>query len=247
MSLPTPYWTSPDGRHVIYCADCLTVLPHLTGVDAVVTDPPFKISQTYTANVDADNLSAVSKIWPVSQQLHKICRNGALLAMFYDTRILPLALESMRWSEWKYLRGLTFYRRWGSAHKLYGWMSTSDFILIFRKPSDSPFEFFSDDWRHDVYWKDKPQEEDAGHSAQKPQDVIDHITGHICPDDGICLDPFMGSGTTGVACIRTGRRFIGVEIEPKYCAIAVERMERELSQPCLPTMEPERAKQEVLI
>jgi hypothetical protein len=41
MSLPAPYWTSPDGRHVIYCADCLTVLPHLTGVDAVVTSPPY--------------------------------------------------------------------------------------------------------------------------------------------------------------------------------------------------------------
>ena len=38
MSLPSPYWQSPDGRHVIYCADCLLVLPHLTGVDAVVTD-----------------------------------------------------------------------------------------------------------------------------------------------------------------------------------------------------------------
>jgi site-specific DNA-methyltransferase (adenine-specific)/modification methylase len=61
------------------------------------------------------------------------------------------------------------------------------------------------------------------------------------------LDPFMGSGTTGVACIRTGRRFIGIELEPKYCAIAVQRMERELAQPCLPTMEPEKVKQEVLL
>jgi hypothetical protein len=43
MSLPAPYWTSgePVPRHVLYCADCLAVLPHLTGVDAVVTDPPY--------------------------------------------------------------------------------------------------------------------------------------------------------------------------------------------------------------
>jgi len=61
------------------------------------------------------------------------------------------------------------------------------------------------------------------------------------------LDPFMGSGTTGVACIRTGRRFIGIEIEPKYCQIAVERMESELAQPCLPTLEPQQAKQEALL
>jgi len=56
----------------------------------------------------------------------------------------------------------------------------------------------------------------------------------------------MGSGTTGVACIRTGRRFIGVEISEAYCKIAVQRMERELSQPCLPPLEPTTATQEVL-
>jgi DNA modification methylase len=41
------------------------------------------------------------------------------------------------------------------------------------------------------------------------------------------LDPYTGSGTTGVACIRTGRRFIGIEIEEKYCAIAADRLRRE--------------------
>jgi len=45
------------------------------------------------------------------------------------------------------------------------------------------------------------------------------------------LDPFMGSGTTGVACIRTGRRFIGIEIEPRYFDISVKRIEAELAQP----------------
>ena len=47
---------------------------------------------------------------------------------------------------------------------------------------------------------------------------------------GVVLDPFMGSGTTGVACARLGRRFIGVEIEPKYFDIACKRIEREYAQ-----------------
>jgi site-specific DNA-methyltransferase (adenine-specific) len=96
-------------------------------------------------------------------------------------------------------------------------------------------------------WESDPDNEffQKIHPTQKPVDLmVDLLTDRKW---GCVCDPFMGSGTTGVACIRTGRRFIGVEIEPKYCAIAVERMERELSQPCLPTMEPERAKQEVLI
>jgi DNA modification methylase len=46
----------------------------------------------------------------------------------------------------------------------------------------------------------------------------------------VILDPFMGSGTTGVACIRTGRRFIGIEIDPTYFDIARRRLEKELAQ-----------------
>ena len=51
------------------------------------------------------------------------------------------------------------------------------------------------------------------------------------------LDPFMGSGTTGVACVRTGRKFIGVEIEKKYFDIAVKRIRDELKRPCLRVMD----------
>jgi len=56
----------------------------------------------------------------------------------------------------------------------------------------------------------------------------------------------MGSGTTGVACIRTGRKFIGIEISHEYCDIAIERMERELSQPQLfEPREPEPVQSEI--
>jgi len=54
------------------------------------------------------------------------------------------------------------------------------------------------------------------------------------------LDPFMGSGTTGVACIRTGRKFIGMEIDEKYFDIAVKRIEAEFDRhPLFDTIEPE--------
>jgi DNA modification methylase len=167
---------------------------------------------------------AVSTIFPASEELFRICKDGAYLAMFYDTRILPLAFQAMRWAGWKYLRGLTFYRRWGNANKLYGWMSTSDFILIFRKPSDSIFKFYSTDWRHDVYIKDKPEITGLNHPAQKPVDDVSHLVKHLTPENGTCLDPFMGSGTTGVACVNTNRNFIGIEIDLKYFTIAKKRI-----------------------
>jgi len=50
------------------------------------------------------------------------------------------------------------------------------------------------------------------------------------PECGTVLDPFMGSGTTGIACVRTGRRFVGIERDPAHYRTALERIQRELSQ-----------------
>ena len=52
----------------------------------------------------------------------------------------------------------------------------------------------------------------------------------IAPPSGVVLDPFMGSGTTGVACVQSGRKFIGIEIEPKYFDIACRRIEAATKQ-----------------
>jgi DNA modification methylase len=56
----------------------------------------------------------------------------------------------------------------------------------------------------------------------------------VCREGGTVLDPFMGSGTTGIACIRTGRKFIGIERDARYFEIAKQRLEAELRQGLLP-------------
>ena len=53
---------------------------------------------------------------------------------------------------------------------------------------------------------------------------MEQLVSALCSPDGAVLDPFMGSGTTGVACMNLGRKFIGIEIEPKYFDIACERI-----------------------
>ncbi|WP_235837824.1 DNA-methyltransferase [Chitinasiproducens palmae] len=66
--------------------------------------------------------------------------------------------------------------------------------------------------------------ERVDHPTQKPLEIIERMVLASCPRDGVVLDPFMGSGTTAVACAKHGRRFIGYEINPAYCAIARERL-----------------------
>jgi DNA modification methylase len=216
----------------------LTVLPHLTGVDGVVTDPPYGInyshgkvtsgkwkSKHHQTNIAGDSQSFNPLPW-----LRFPC-------VLWGANNFAGALPQSGWLVWDKRSGVEDVQfSMGEAEVAY--CSTTQAVRVFRH-----------------LWFGLCRDSEVGehyHPTQKPVALMQWCLGFIRGDVNIepcptILDPFMGSGTTGVACIRTGRRFIGVEIEPKYCAIAVERMERELSQPCLPTMEPERAKQEVLI
>ena len=66
--------------------------------------------------------------------------------------------------------------------------------------------------------------ERADHPTQKPLEIIERMVKASCPPDGIVLDPFMGSGTTAVAAKRCGRRFVGFELNPAYCAVIESRL-----------------------
>ena len=72
-------------------------------------------------------------------------------------------------------------------------------------------------------WNHAPVHDD-NHPCSYPKEIPSKIIVASCPVNGTVLDPFMGSGTTGVACVQTGRNFIGIEIEPKYYEIAEKRI-----------------------
>lgn len=83
------------------------------------------------------------------------------------------------------------------------------------------------------------------HPTEKPLSLMVNLI-ERCPR-GTILDPFMGSGTTGVACVQLGRKFIGIEIEPKYFDIACRRIADELRRPRLPLAEPEAKPQQAAL
>lgn len=90
--------------------------------------------------------------------------------------------------------------------------------------------------------------ESAGrdHPHQKPTWLVEYFITRL-PDADTILDPFMGSGTTGVACVNLGRKFIGIEIEPKYFDIACRRIEEAYRQPRLFAEPTPKPKQEALL
>jgi site-specific DNA-methyltransferase (adenine-specific) len=74
----------------------------------------------------------------------------------------------------------------------------------------------------------KERGEGNNHPTVKPVSLIKYLVTLVTPPDGVCLDPFMGSGTTAIACINTNRNFIGFEIDKHYCDIANERIQKAL-------------------
>jgi site-specific DNA-methyltransferase (adenine-specific) len=87
---------------------------------------------------------------------------------------------------------------------------------------------------------------DKDHPTQKPVDLMEWCISQIPEVARTILDPFMGSGTTGVAAVKLGRKFIGIEIEPKYFDIARKRIQAALDAPDMFVEQPKPAKQEAM-
>jgi DNA modification methylase len=99
-------------------------------------------------------------------------------------------------------------------------------FYVTRAYFDNTHQIMSDVW-------DYPKvigAERHGHPTPKPVALMARAVKTSCPEGGLVLDSFMGSGTTGIACIRTGRRFVGIELDPSHYATAVERIRQELAQ-----------------
>lgn len=204
-------WRSDDGSVRLLLGDCLEVLPGLEDgiADCVVTDPPYGMN--YDTNGTRFSLGGRT-LEPVRGD---------------DKPFDPSPWVDARWCV---LWGFNHFPRLPAGG-----------CLVWVKRTDAAFgQFLSD---AEVAWNKFGQGVyvhrdthhaiacDRVHPTQKPVSLMQWcIEKSGCPDDVAVFDPYMGSGTTGVACIRTGRKFIGIEIEPKYFQIAIKRCRDELNR-----------------
>lgn len=248
------------GNATLYLGDCLSILPELSDIDAVITDPPYSSggafrgdrAQSTTAkyvqsdsgnqslpdfsgdNRDQRSFHFWSALWG-SAALHA-CKPSAIACFFTDWRQLPVSTDYLQAAGFVW-RGIvpwvkTTYRPqmgrfgaqceyvvWGSAGPLPTERGVGCLAGFFNCASPSSRE----------------------HVTQKPIELMDEIV-EIAPPGGLILDPFMGSGTTGVSALKLGRRFIGIEVNEEYFDIACRRLEAENSQAQLfAPPEPEQA------
>ena len=203
-----------DGVEV-WLGDCREVLPQLGRVDAVVMDPAYGINAARTRNsqrngwrdYDAPGWDK-SRTPPETVSLAVAAGKHAIVwGGNYWADILP---PTSKWLAWD--KGQTDF-------------SLADFELAWCS--------FDGAARRLTYSRSKAMQDGKEHPTQKPVEVMQWCIEKLPAGVRSILDPFMGSGTTGVAAVKLGRRFTGIEIEPRYFDIARRRIIDALSRPDL--------------
>lgn len=200
MTTKSPAYVSANVT--LYLGDCLEIAPSIEGIDAVITDPPYGIY-------------AHGGKWGKKAELYWD-KEAANVSGFLD--VAPILVI------------------WGGNYfplpPSRGWLSWFKPDAV---PSAANMELAwtnQDMNARQICWSiAATNAERVGHPTQKPYRVMTWSMEQVgVPEGATVLDPYMGSGTTGIACLRTGRKFIGIEKDPAHFATALERIKREEAQ-----------------
>lgn len=236
--------------YTLHRGDALTVLAGLPdeSVDAVITDPPYnsggrtsseRTSKTarakYTsggaahtlANFPGENRDQHAYMRWLTELLtesYRASREHAVAMVFTDFRqssVTSVALQLAGWT----LSGICPWIKPASRPRNGGPKQDSEFIVWGVKGS---LDRSRDLYMPGHYIASQPRK-DRVHITQKPVEVMQQLV-EVCPPAGTVLDPFTGSGSTGVAALREGRQFVGIELDDHYADIANERLLQTMQQ-----------------
>ncbi len=209
------------GDATLYLGDCMDILPTLDRVDAVITDPPYGISAGREKPHNGWADYGISD-WDLTRPSKEV----------FDA-MLQASNVQVIWGGNYFADYLPVSQQWFSWDKGQDGFSLADFELAWSSQDKA--------CRRINYPRSLALKDGKQHPTQKPLAVMRWCIEQVKPDPKTILDPFMGSGTTGVAAIQLGRSFIGIEREPKYFEIACKRIEQAVAQGQL--FAPERTKQ----
>jgi site-specific DNA-methyltransferase (adenine-specific) len=233
--------TETIGAATLYLGDCREILPTLGRVDAVVTDPPYcsgGFSETGKKQAKGmglrsetirdvgwfagDNMTTGGIAWlmsAVAGWCYQILPEGGTMTTFTDWRMVGHLAPAIESARFRY-QNLVVWNK-GNAGLGTGFRAQHELAMHFAKGTA---RYHSFDYGN-VLTIPRMVSAEREHQTEKPVDLIGQILEVMTPAGGRVVDPFMGSGTTGVAATKLGRSFVGIEIEPRYFDIACRRIE----------------------
>lgn len=226
----------------LYHGDALDILRRLddASVDAIISDPPYSSGGAHRAdrtsapsvkygakvarpefggdNRDQRSFAFWCHLW--LSECFRIAKPGAPICLFTDWRQLPLMTDVLQANDFIW-RGVAVWDKTGAARPFVGrFTNQCEFIIWGSKcamPADRGVGVLPGVYTHAIKQADK------FHLTGKPTPLMEQLV-RICFPGGVILDPFMGSGTTGVAAIKQGYDFTGIEREAAYHDIAAQRI-----------------------
>ena len=226
------------GNATLYLGDCLEILPTLDKVDSVITDPPY--SDITHNNAKSNKGGFGAKAIDFKAIDFKAIDFKAIEGLLDACSLLcdSWIIANM---DWRHIAQLEFKKHDFYELIRFGvWVKTNPMPQI---SADRPANGW--DGIAYIYPRNKKKVWNGGgchgnwsgsvitngdHPTGKPVDMVSSWVTRFTNHGDAILDPFMGSGTTGVACMNLGRKFIGIEIEPKYFDIACERIDQSQRQ-----------------
>ncbi len=222
------------GECRLILGDCLEVLPQLPKLSAVITDPPYGI------NTKSDGSGKLSPWGDLVNSAHwysawmreargRMAQDGALWTCLNWRSMVTFQKASCDLG-WPIDSLMVWDKKWIGPGGTRGLRPSYELVALFGMPEFA----IKDRGLSDVQPFPVGSYKATGHPAEKPIALLNFLVKHT-PGDLIC-DPFMGSGTTAVACAAVGRRFIGIEMDPKWFDLTCERIENAYRQaPMFPT------------
>jgi DNA modification methylase len=217
------------GNATLYLGDCMEILPTLPKVDAVITDPPYGISVSTRVNYSEKQAWDAER--PDLTPWLEVGRYQLFWGGQYFADKLPMSAGWLTWCKRpidsdfsadsrSYSTTELAWRSWGKAKfKCHVWDGG-------KRAGDDRNRTFC-------------------HPSQKPVELMRWCLDQLPADARIVLDPFMGSGTTGIAAVEAGLSFVGIEREPEYFDIACRRIEEAQKQVSLFPQEPVKAPEQL--
>ena len=220
-----------DARLIL--ADCMDALPTLGKVDCVITDPPYGMAfqsnyriekHMKIANDESADLACAVVQWAIANSAHSVYAFGR----WDNLADYPKPKSLVTWVK----------NNWSMGDLNHEHARQTEVAFFYAGPEHS----FPSGRPTDVIHC--PRTGNEFHPTEKP---VGLMAAFVKWTEGVIIDPFMGSGTTGVAAIQLGRKFIGIEREEKYFNIAVERIKQAHAQGKLFAPDPLKQEQGALL
>lgn len=231
------------GNATLYLGDCLEVLPTLPKVDAVITDPPYGTGgwrREVSGAGSNPSGGLIREDWDSGDTAWLTTGDWPVLSFWPPARMPQFMTAIGKRSKVRML----YMRKLDPKPQVQGRIGWSVEPIVCA--SEDGFQLYGGtDWVEASTPRMNRDADATGHPYQKPLIVMTWLVQKTRAD--VICDPFMGSGTTGVACIQSGREFIGIEREPRYFDIACRRIEDAQRQGSLLPPEPPVQEQQSLL